>query len=684
MIEFWLKDWFLKNANIPLEIVTNMSKPLQNAICLATNNITYNQYLLMCYRFLINKTKVLIKPYLRIDIAHFIHWISRLRCFANVNAAVKDFYLRAFGLMTTAENLEVLEKLMRAVLKISQNNYNFTDDIRWVLDKIKTFEFDDSINYKNLKTSTPCEEKNFCDDHLSCHEEFIKMDDIEYLLKEPNELDDYIETLVIETCIDNPSNTSINYSNINSYYCPAILPSLKIIFKKFPSWSNVMKSPYGCKNLVPTSARSENYFNFIKNTQLENHQPVRVDKFLVKHLRSIFSKIKEARAALEQLKMEEKQLKVKKDKKQNKTNIDSIFKLQENWRNQVQPISLGSEESDTSLTKQDDNSNHISLDKPVQISEDLNKNLNDDLLEPVQRLDADLNLIFDKDEVPKPVFVSTPIKVESKIIDEELTDLINPKYSLPSSVNDTNFSLEKNSDENFSIKLESKQPSFHLKCSKIAKKRKAKVTYKSSPESKREENCSINCRDDISRTFTWIMNESNCNTEQTYCTNNKCNYLKSVKAPVLNVSAKLVWKNGLHSLEQCICNEVRKKDLYLCDSCKILSAKKQTTVTSYLCLNIEHFYEPTISFTNSGLKQRTGYYLEEIPHRLKVFEMSFLLSGVIEFVPAEDPLSIPHYIAYTRSINNVWTQINDMQQKSQKFAPKLREVKAFLLFYVLI
>ncbi|XP_074109297.1 120.7 kDa protein in NOF-FB transposable element [Cotesia typhae] len=41
IIEFWLRNWISSKAHEPLEIVTDMSKALQNAICMAYNHDTY-------------------------------------------------------------------------------------------------------------------------------------------------------------------------------------------------------------------------------------------------------------------------------------------------------------------------------------------------------------------------------------------------------------------------------------------------------------------------------------------------------------------------------------------------------------------------------------------------------------------------------------------------------------------
>lgn len=122
----------------------------------------------------------------------------------------------------------------------------------------------------------------------------------------------------------------------------------------------------------------------------------------------------------------------------------------------------------------------------------------------------------------------------------------------------------------------------------------------------------------------------------------------------------------------------------MCDKFQSISANKTINITSYLCLNIAHFYEPSIYFKNLDKKQRESYNLEEIPKNLDVLNKKFILCGVIEFVPPVLTKGVGHYVAYTRSLNNTWTQINDIESKSKVFSPNTREIRVVLLFYVLV
>lgn len=277
-IEYWIKNWIASKAHEPLEIVTDMSKALQNAICMAYNNETYKEYLSKCYQVLIGKVEHVSRPYLRIDIAHLIHWVSRLKCFTNCKYHIKDFYLRAIGFMSTLESFEDIEKTMKVLINISSNETGCKNDIEWIIKRIKSFKFDETtINYSEVKLSTTCENKTSCEKHLSYHED-DKKPEPENKVPINEDLTNYIEDLFKKVHCSTLDG-SIHFDDGNIYYLPGIKKDLKLLFQKFPSWTNRMLKYYGSKHDVATSSRSENYFSFVKNNVLADHQPNRADVF---------------------------------------------------------------------------------------------------------------------------------------------------------------------------------------------------------------------------------------------------------------------------------------------------------------------------------------------------------------------------------------------------------------------
>lgn len=57
---------------------------------------------------------------------------------------------------------------------------------------------------------------------------------------------------------------------------------------------NITNSKYS----VALSVRSETYFNDVKNITFSDDRPIQIDKFIIKHIRSIESIYKIERAAL--------------------------------------------------------------------------------------------------------------------------------------------------------------------------------------------------------------------------------------------------------------------------------------------------------------------------------------------------------------------------------------------------
>lgn len=71
---------------------------------------------------------------------------------------------------------------------------------------------------------------------------------------------------------------------LNPYYCHSFGTNLLRILKEFSLWTTVMIFD---KTSVTTSARSEQYFNEVKNLIFKGMKNIRVDKFLITHIRSL-------------------------------------------------------------------------------------------------------------------------------------------------------------------------------------------------------------------------------------------------------------------------------------------------------------------------------------------------------------------------------------------------------------
>lgn len=75
----------------------------------------------------------------------------------------------------------------------------------------------------------------------------------------------------------------------NPYYCPNFAVNLLRISKEFPLWTTVMVFN-GIS--VASSARSEAYFNELKNLVFKGTKNIRADKFLISHVKSLAGTMK--------------------------------------------------------------------------------------------------------------------------------------------------------------------------------------------------------------------------------------------------------------------------------------------------------------------------------------------------------------------------------------------------------
>lgn len=88
------------------------------------------------------------------------------------------------------------------------------------------------------------------------------------------------------------STGSINERE-NFHYLPEFSKSFLRLLRTYPLWSSVMIHYFEVKELRASSASVESYFNDLKNRSYYNDKlPIRVDKFVCKHIREIESMFK--------------------------------------------------------------------------------------------------------------------------------------------------------------------------------------------------------------------------------------------------------------------------------------------------------------------------------------------------------------------------------------------------------
>lgn len=115
----------------------------------------------------------------------------------------------------------------------------------WLTQRISTFDF-------SIEEETS-DDKDL--DHSYLEDEDDSFQSINVLTQFVDELNNEAKKIdVINTL----------YSSPNPYYCLELVDSLRKIFVRYTTWSNVMQVHYGSPDDAATSACSQSYFNILK------------------------------------------------------------------------------------------------------------------------------------------------------------------------------------------------------------------------------------------------------------------------------------------------------------------------------------------------------------------------------------------------------------------------------------
>jgi len=292
-IYYWMASW-VNTVIIPNECVCDYSKALLGAITRAfCNRKSLKEYNSMCFDFLTGEKSLLPECYVRVDVAHIIHMLCRWKCLS-ARKPIKDFYVRCISLLIKSQNINMFKSALEMIIIVACANTDGVDN------NLKNTPAEDarknlieSISRGNIDISI---NENTSDDYKG-----ISIEDT-FFIDEENPKDLYEDNQqtksTINTWLDEIKFSSIEKSNvvgdrISALYCPDLIKPLMRICSEFPLWSAVMVQHFGSPKPRPSSSRVEGYFSTLKTSIISKKTArMRVDKFLVTHLRAIRGDIK--------------------------------------------------------------------------------------------------------------------------------------------------------------------------------------------------------------------------------------------------------------------------------------------------------------------------------------------------------------------------------------------------------
>ncbi|XP_077257738.1 uncharacterized protein LOC143894932 [Temnothorax americanus] len=240
---------------------------------LAFNNQTIKSYVADQFAIVSGTSQISkFSTYIRVDVAHLIHAVSRWKCFEKVNhACIREFFIRCVALMVDAETFEEFRELIFLTIIVAVNDYEDSIIVRNARKKLETC----------IAMATKIIDIPDRDDNL---------EDVESILEDVHHDRDITSVRNwIDGILESAKKITQIGFELNAFYLPKFVERLIILATEFPLWTGVAV-PNGKKHA--TSSYVEGYFNDLKTRILTGNPlikrlPVRIDRFLKVHLKDI-------------------------------------------------------------------------------------------------------------------------------------------------------------------------------------------------------------------------------------------------------------------------------------------------------------------------------------------------------------------------------------------------------------
>ncbi|XP_008549323.1 uncharacterized protein LOC103572472 [Microplitis demolitor] len=238
MLIWWLKQWFSMGAPKPKEANCDSSRALINALSFTLNDQSIKVYIDIIFLRAIgdfsHSTRPAISTYIRLDVAHFIHMISRWKCFKNQkNSLVKSFYMHCIVLMIDCQTVEQFEMIFRLICIVALNECE---------DSIITVT-DESVKYARPKLQSIIASRDLTElvKDLGSHEAGDTIPEKNDPEENGNHSDDVTQLSPVKIFINDiyksafPSN--ILGSIASAYYFKEFIEEFLVRAYEFPIWT---------------------------------------------------------------------------------------------------------------------------------------------------------------------------------------------------------------------------------------------------------------------------------------------------------------------------------------------------------------------------------------------------------------------------------------------------------------
>jgi hypothetical protein len=271
-ITYWLTEWHKAVRTLPDEIVTDMSVALQNAVArFAASTKDIWEYIEKLHQSLEGNAPDFAVCRIRVDYAHLINDVRRMKALASERPRVKQFFLNTVRLLANCTTYDDAKNVIRDTLTVCQSEMEgkTTDGVDTACERAK----------RQL---------------LSRMEGIAAEDEVE--------LDDEVHTVAMDSQVPESSMTGwafrrdaerLNHEVIltlrlqdegdrdNAHYVPGFVEPFLRLIRTIPLWSKFVPG----FSTTPSSAVAEAYFKNLKRVLFQKVElPMRLDVFLRDHI----------------------------------------------------------------------------------------------------------------------------------------------------------------------------------------------------------------------------------------------------------------------------------------------------------------------------------------------------------------------------------------------------------------
>lgn len=298
-IHFWLIEIIRigmkhkSNFPLPKQVVCDFDRALIGAIVRAFCQCKNLQdYLSQCFICLSKKSKNLPPTFLRLDVSHFIHMVSRWKELKFIHPQARLFYITIMAFLTKISDFVEFQEIAKCAIVLA-NSEMFGN----TKDNIPSYS---ELCFKKLHTvvtqnTVPCEIIDGKKDETKHIFDSDASDTVmEETIQSKSDITAWLTTFSTE-CIAMATDNAIKNPgcNVNPYYSVGIGKRIISLLLYFPLYSNVMMPIFTYGSSTATSSAVEAEFNDCKHRLLKNIlRPMRVDKFITLHLQSFSGRAK--------------------------------------------------------------------------------------------------------------------------------------------------------------------------------------------------------------------------------------------------------------------------------------------------------------------------------------------------------------------------------------------------------